>query len=90
MSVQIHFPAIMRPLVEGRKSVSAEGQTVADIINDIEAKYPGVRERLIEEDDLLGYINLFLNDDDVRFLGRLETPVKSGDVITVLPAVAGG
>lgn len=90
MSVQMNFPAIMRPLIEDRKSISAEGRTVGEIIDHIESRYPGIKERLIEKEELLGYINLFLNDDDVRFLGRLETPVKPGDVVTVLPAVAGG
>lgn len=90
MTICVNFPAIMRPLIDNQKSVSVGGATVEEVINNIESQHPGVKNRLISDGKIPGYINLFLNDEDVRFLDLLKTPVRSGDVLTVLPAVAGG
>lgn len=90
MSVKVNLPAIMRQLVENRRSVDAEGGTVAEVFEHMESRYPGVMERLTRNGNLLGYINVFRNDDDVRFIDGLSTPVVTGDELTILPAVAGG
>jgi sulfur-carrier protein len=70
--------------------VEGSGGTIAELIDDIDTRYGGLRDRLEDESGLRRFVNVYLNDEDVRFLGGLETPVKDGDTVTVLPAVAGG
>lgn len=90
MSVKVNLPAIMRQLVENQRTVAAEGGTVAEVLDHMESRYPGLKERLTRNGNLLGYINVFRNDDDVRFIDGLNTSVATGDELTILPAVAGG
>jgi molybdopterin synthase sulfur carrier subunit len=70
--------------------VDAKGATLQELIDDLEAGHPGLKDRLIDKGALRRFVNVYLNDEDVRFLGGLETPVADGDTVTVLPAVAGG
>jgi molybdopterin converting factor small subunit len=70
--------------------VEGSGGTIAELIGDLDTRYGGLRDRLQDESGLRRFVNVYLNDEDVRFLGGLETPVKDGDTVTVLPAVAGG
>jgi molybdopterin converting factor small subunit len=70
--------------------VEGSGGTIAELIGDLDTRYGGLRDRLQDEAGLRRFVNVYLNDEDVRFLGGLETPVKDGDTVTVLPAVAGG
>jgi len=90
MAIEVRVPTILRPYTKDAKVVEARGATVAEIIADLEANYPGIGERLTDERGLRRFVNVYLNDEDVRFLQGLETPVADGDSITVLPAVAGG
>ncbi len=90
MAIEVRVPTILRPYTKDAKVVEARGATVAEIIADLEANYPGIGERLMDERGLRRFVNVYLNDEDVRFLQGLETPVVDGDSITVLPAVAGG
>ena len=90
MAIEVRVPTILRPYTKDAKVVEARGATVAEIIADLEANYPGIGERLMDERGLRRFVNVYLNDEDVRFLQGLETPVADGDSITVLPAVAGG
>ena len=90
MAIEVRVPTILRPYTKDAKVVEASGATVAEIIADLEANYPGIGERLMDERGLRRFVNVYLNDEDVRFLQGLETPVADGDSITVLPAVAGG
>ena len=90
MSVEVRIPTILRPYTGGDKNVTAEGATLGALIIDLDVRYPGIRERIVDEQGLRRYVNLYLNDEDVRFLGGLDTPVADGDSVTILPAVAGG
>ena len=89
-SVEVRIPTILRPYTKDQKVVTASGETLAAVIADLDAQYAGLGERLLENGALRRFINIYINDEDVRFLGSLAAPVKSGDSITVLPAVAGG
>jgi molybdopterin converting factor small subunit len=90
MSVEVRIPTILRAYTGGEKSVEGAGGTLAEVFSDLESRHPGLRERLVDEKGLRRFVNVYLNDEDVRFLGGLETSVTDGDNVTVLPAVAGG
>jgi molybdopterin converting factor small subunit len=93
MSVTVEIPTIMRTHTRGEKRVSASGATLADIISDLEANYSGIKERLVDKDNpgkLQRFVNIYVNDEDVRFSGGMDTAVSDGDSVTILPAVAGG
>jgi molybdopterin synthase sulfur carrier subunit len=90
MAIEVHIPTILRTYTRGEKAVSGEGSTLAEVVDDLEGSHPGLKGRLLEGDDLRRFVNVYVNDEDVRFTGSLETPVKDGDVVVVLPAVAGG
>ena len=90
MAIEVRIPTILRTYTGGAKSVEGTGATLADLLSDLDARHSGLRDRLIEGAALRRFVNVYLNDEDVRFLGGLETPVKDGDTVTVLPAVAGG
>jgi sulfur-carrier protein len=87
----IRIPPVLRPAVGGAKQVEAGGATLGAVLDDLFARYPGVREQIVTpEGGLSRFVNVFVNDQDVRFLQGLETPVGSGDTIVLLPAMAGG
>ena len=94
MAVEVRIPTILRPYTGDRKSVEASGASLSALIDDLESNHPGIKERLIEAKDgtvdLRRFVNVYVNDEDVRFLGGLDAPVSDGDQIVVLPAVAGG
>ena len=95
MAVEVRIPTILRTYTGDQKAVSAEGGTLAAVIDDLEANHPGIKERLVESGEgegtaLRRFVNVYVNDEDVRFTGSLETTVKDGDSVTILPAVAGG
>ncbi len=90
MSIEVRIPTILRQYTGGEKAVEASGATLAELIDDLESRHSGLRARLVDEKGLRRFVNVYLNDEDVRFLGGLETGVKDGDNVTVLPAVAGG
>jgi sulfur-carrier protein len=90
MAIEVRIPTILRTYTRGEKAVSGEGSTLAEVVDDLEGSHPGLKGRLLEGDDLRRFVNVYVNDEDVRFTGSLETPVKDGDVVVVLPAVAGG
>jgi molybdopterin converting factor small subunit len=82
---------MMRAHVGDQKVVTADGSTVGAVLDDIERQYQGFRSGVFEADgELRKFVNIYLNDEDIRYLGRLDAPVQSGDVISILPAVAGG
>ena len=89
-TVEVRIPTILRPYTKDEKVVTASGETLAAVIADLDQRYAGIGERLLENGTLRRFINIYINDEDVRFLGSLQAPVKEGDSITVLPAVAGG
>ena len=90
MAVTVSIPTILRTHTGGQKSVEASGKTVAELIDNLEATHGGIKARLVKEGSLHRFVNVYVNDEDVRFTGSLETALKDGDVVTVLPAVAGG
>lgn len=91
MTIEVRVPTILRSYTGGAKVVEGSGDTLAALIDDLESRHPGLRERLIDDSgSLRRFVNVYLNDEDVRFLDGLKTPVSGGDSVTVLPAVAGG
>jgi sulfur-carrier protein len=90
MSIEVRIPTILRNYTGGAKSVEGTGATVAELLADIDGRNPGLSERIADGGGLRRFVNVYLNDEDVRFLGGLETPLRDGDTVTVLPAVAGG
>ncbi|WP_028850174.1 MoaD/ThiS family protein [Thermocrispum municipale] len=90
MAVTVSIPTILRSHTGGQKSVEATGETVLEVIDDIESRHSGIKARLVKDDKLHRFINVYVNDEDVRFAGGLEAKVSDGDTVTILPAVAGG
>jgi molybdopterin converting factor small subunit len=90
MAVEVRIPTILRPYTGGEKLVRASGDSLHAVVSDLDANYPGIGERLLDESGLRRFVNVYLNDEDVRFLSGLATAVSDGDSITILPAVAGG
>lgn len=90
MSVAVSIPTILRSYTNNEKSVTAKGTNLQEVIADLETQFPGISERLIESGSLRRFVNIYINDEDVRFTGSLAAAVSAGDAITVLPAVAGG
>jgi len=90
MTVEVRIPTILRTYTGGEKAVHGRGETLGGLIDDLETAHPGLRERLLEGGDLRRFVNVYVNDEDVRFIGGLEAPVADGDEVVVLPAVAGG
>jgi len=91
MSVEVRIPTILRKHTGGARAVEAKGSTVREVIDQLDRDHPGLRAAILAEDgDMHRFINIYLNDEDVRFSGELETPVSDGDVVSILPAVAGG
>jgi sulfur-carrier protein len=90
MSVAVSIPTIMRTFTNNAKSVTAQGANLQEVIADLETQFPGISDRLIEDGSLRRFVNIYINDEDVRFTGSLAAVVSPGDAITVLPAVAGG
>ena len=90
MSIEVRIPTILRPYTKDQKTVEAEGTTLSAVISNLDSQYAGIGERLLEDGALRRFINIYINDEDVRFLGSLDAKVKDGDSITILPAVAGG
>jgi molybdopterin synthase sulfur carrier subunit len=93
MSVTVSIPTILRTHTGGEKRVAAAGETLGAVISDLEANYSGISDRLMDKSSpgkLNRFVNIYVNDEDVRFSGGLDTAVSDGDSVTILPAVAGG
>lgn len=90
MPVTVSIPTIMRGLTGGEKRVDAQGTTLSALIDNLEANHPGLAERLLKDGKLNRYVNIYVDDEDVRFAGGLDAAVPEGASVTILPAVAGG
>ena len=90
MAVEVRIPTILRTYTGGEKAVNGEGQTLAALIDDLEERHGGIKDRLVEGGDLRRFVNVYVNDEDVRFTGGLGTTLGDGDQVVILPAVAGG
>ncbi|RMF25398.1 MAG: MoaD/ThiS family protein [Deltaproteobacteria bacterium] len=91
MAVQVRIPTPLRKFTGGQESVEVEGDSVAAVLEDLERKHPGIRARICEDNgSVRRFVNLYLNGDDIRFLENLDSAVKDGDEISIVPAIAGG
>jgi sulfur-carrier protein len=91
MAIPVRIPTPLRKLTQNQEVVEAEGTTIRELIESLEQSYPGLKERICDDqDNIRRFVNIFLNDEDVRFLKESETPVKSGDEVSIVPAIAGG
>lgn len=91
MSATVRIPTTLRPMAGGQSEVSVEGSTVGDVIKSLDTSHPGFADRLLDEEgNLRKFVNIFVADDDVRFLDGLDTEVPDGETIAIIPAVAGG
>jgi molybdopterin synthase sulfur carrier subunit len=90
MSVEVRIPTVLRTFTGGAKAVYGDGATLEQVLDDIEARNPGLKDRIVESETLRRFVNVYVNDEDVRFSGGLNAPTADGDVVVVLPAVAGG
>jgi len=91
MAIEVRIPTILRSYTGGAKAVEGTGDTIADLLTDLDGRYAGIRGRLVTgEGALHRFVNVYINDEDVRFLGALDAKLNDGDTVTILPAVAGG
>ncbi|AZS72056.1 molybdopterin synthase sulfur carrier subunit [Streptomyces lydicus] len=90
MAIEVRIPTILRTYTDGQKAVEGSGDTLADLFTDLDSRHTGIRERLVEGEQLRRFVNVYLNDEDVRFLEGISTKLADGDNVTILPAVAGG
>ena len=91
MSVEVRIPTPLRRVTNGQEKASVEGKNLIEIIDALESQHPGIKERMCDDDgSLRHFVNIYVNGEDVRFLDGLDTPTKSGDEISIVPAVAGG
>ena len=91
MAVEVRLPTLLRSHADGAASVTADGETVGDVFRALTEQFPGMSGNLIDDDgNLHKFVNVYRNDDDIRYLEQLDTKVGDGDVISILPAVAGG
>ena len=91
MPVHVRIPTPLRRFTGGAEQVGASGVTVGAIVNDLERQYSGIKERLCDEEGRVRrFVNIYLNGDDIRFLSNLDTAVKDGDELSIVPAIAGG
>jgi molybdopterin synthase sulfur carrier subunit len=91
MPVTVRIPTPLRAVTKGSAEVQAKGETVDDVIGDLERQYPGLRERLVDETgELRRFVNIYVNQEDIRFMQNRETVLKDGDEVAIVPAIAGG
>jgi len=91
MPISVRIPTPLRKFTGGAESVTASGGTVAAVVQDIEGRHPGLKERICDDaGKVRRFVNLYVNGEDIRFLSSLDTPVKEGDEISIVPAIAGG
>lgn len=90
MAIAVEIPTILRNYTQGSRAVQAQGATIGDLVTNLDLSYPGIGDRLLDAGALRRFVNVYLNDEDVRFLGGLATELSDGDTVTILPAVAGG
>lgn len=91
MAITVRIPTPLRKITQDKDEVEASGSNIKEIIEDLETNYTGLKERICDENgELRKFVNFYLNDEDIRFMENLETPVKDGDELSIIPAIAGG
>ncbi|MFF1375814.1 MoaD/ThiS family protein [Streptomyces sp. NPDC058308] len=90
MAIEVRIPTILRTYTDGEKAVQGSGDTLAELFADLDSRHQGIAERIVDGGKLRRFVNVYLNDEDVRFLDGISTKLADGDNVTILPAVAGG
>ena len=91
MSVKVRIPTPLRKLTNNEEIVEVEARTIRDAIAELQSRYPGIKERLLDDDgSVRRFVNVYVNEEDIRFLQNQETPIKDGDEVSIIPAIAGG
>lgn len=90
MAVKVRIPTPLQRLTQGKEEVEGKSGTVIELIKDLEANYPGILERIADGDKVRRFVNIYVNEEDIRFLQSEQTPVKDGDEVSIIPAIAGG
>jgi MoaD family protein len=90
MTITVRIPTPLRTLTGGEEEVRVEAATVRAAIDNLEKSHPGMKERLCDEKGVRRFVNIYANDEDIRFLENLDTPLKAGDTLSIVPAIAGG
>lgn len=90
MAIEVRIPTILRTYTGGEKSVPGEGGDIKELFDDLESRHAGIQDRLVDGGELRRFVNVYLNDEDIRFLDGITTKLSDGDSVTILPAVAGG
>ncbi len=90
MAVTVRIPTPLRTLTGGADEVSVDGGTVAEVIESLESSHPGMKDRLCDDKGVRRFVNIYANDEDIRFLDNLETTLNEGDTLSIVPAIAGG
>lgn len=90
MAVKVRIPTPLQRLTQGKEEVEAQPGTIIEVINDLDRRYPGIGERISEGGKVRRFVNIYVNEEDIRFLQAENTPVKDGDEVSIVPAIAGG
>jgi len=90
MAVKVRIPTPLQRLTQGQEEVEGAAGTIISLINELDSKYPGIAERITENNKIRRFVNIYLNDEDIRFLSAEQTAVKDGDEVSIVPAIAGG
>ncbi|MFJ8791158.1 MoaD/ThiS family protein [Streptomyces sp. NPDC102462] len=90
MAIEVRIPTILRQYTDGQKAVEGSGDTLAALFADLDTRHAGIQARIVEDGKLRRFVNVYLNDEDVRFVDGIDTKLTDGDTVTILPAVAGG
>jgi molybdopterin synthase sulfur carrier subunit len=90
MPVKVQIPTPLRQHTQGKDAVEAKGATVQEVLDDVGRQFPGITQRLFDNGQIRRFVNVYLNEEDIRYLSNLETPVNEGDQVSIIPAVAGG
>ncbi len=90
MSVKVRIPTPLQRLTQGKEEVEGSTGTIIEVINDLDRRFPGIAERITENGKVRRFVNIYLNDEDIRFLNTEQTAVKDGDEVSIVPAIAGG
>ena len=91
MASKVRIPTPLRKLTDNQESIEVESNTIGGAIDELEGKFPGIKERLVDEEgEIRRFVNVYINEEDIRFLENQDTPLKDGDDISIIPAIAGG
>ncbi len=90
MPIRVQIPTPLRQHTDGKDAVDAKGATVQEVLDDVGRQFPGITQRLFDNGQVRRFVNVYVNDEDIRYLSNLDTPVKEGDQVSIIPAVAGG